>query len=352
MRSYLQRIATGPEMSKDLSTDEAEDGMRLVLGGMVDPVQAGVFLIALRMKRETLDENIGALRALRNTATWAEADVDDLVDLAEPYDGFLRHCPVSAFLPAVLAAAGVPTVLHGCRQLGPKWGATTHKVLKAAGARVDRTSANAARLVARDDAGWAYVDVEQFHPALGELAHLRELIVKRPLLATLDKLVGPLRARGRNHLVVGFVHSGYERLLIDIARAAGYDSTMVVRGLEGGVVPPLDGAVKGTRYAVDAEPVPIGLDVDDFGLDGPPRQPPVPEALKAEGRRADGLAAAAARAGLAALDGGPGPAREALVAAAANILVHLGRGNAAGAAATARDVLTSGAARARFEMAA
>ncbi|MGH8658897.1 MAG: anthranilate phosphoribosyltransferase, partial [Gammaproteobacteria bacterium] len=51
MRSIIQRIATGPELSKDISREEAQAGMRSILEGKIDPVQAGIFLIALRMKR-------------------------------------------------------------------------------------------------------------------------------------------------------------------------------------------------------------------------------------------------------------------------------------------------------------
>ena len=53
MTSYLRRIATGPEMSKDLTLDEARDGMSLILDRKVEPIQAAVYLIALRMKRES-----------------------------------------------------------------------------------------------------------------------------------------------------------------------------------------------------------------------------------------------------------------------------------------------------------
>ena len=56
MRSIIQRIATGPDMSKDISLAEARAGMNGILQGEVDPVQAAIFLIALRMKRETDDE--------------------------------------------------------------------------------------------------------------------------------------------------------------------------------------------------------------------------------------------------------------------------------------------------------
>ena len=85
----LQRIATGPDLSKPLNEAEAEYGMRLILNGECDPVQAGIFLIALRMKRETPAENRGVLSAIRKTTRTATVAVDDLVDLlADPYNGY------------------------------------------------------------------------------------------------------------------------------------------------------------------------------------------------------------------------------------------------------------------------
>src|SRR3990172_3221807 len=84
MRSIIQRIATGPELSKDISFDEARLGMRAILDGSVDPVQAGVFLIALRMKRETDDENLGVFEAIREVTTIVTADVDEVMDVADP----------------------------------------------------------------------------------------------------------------------------------------------------------------------------------------------------------------------------------------------------------------------------
>src|SRR5437870_12448681 len=79
-RSIIKRIATGPELSKDISREEARLGMRFVLDGAVDPVQAGVFLIALRMKRETDEENEGILEALLEVTQRVTAPVDSVAD--------------------------------------------------------------------------------------------------------------------------------------------------------------------------------------------------------------------------------------------------------------------------------
>jgi len=113
MRSIIQRIATGPELSKDISFEEARVGMRAILDGEIDPVQAGIFLIALRMKRETDDENLGVFEAIREVTTVATAEADEVIDVADPYDGYTRSLPPSPFLPALLAECGVAAVSHG-----------------------------------------------------------------------------------------------------------------------------------------------------------------------------------------------------------------------------------------------
>jgi len=64
IKSVIQRIATGPELSKNISRDEAKRSMSDILNGEIDPVQSAIFLIALRMKRETMDENLGVHDAI------------------------------------------------------------------------------------------------------------------------------------------------------------------------------------------------------------------------------------------------------------------------------------------------
>ena len=51
IKSVIQRIATGPELSKNISREETKRTMVDILNGKIDPVQSAIFLIALRMKR-------------------------------------------------------------------------------------------------------------------------------------------------------------------------------------------------------------------------------------------------------------------------------------------------------------
>jgi anthranilate phosphoribosyltransferase len=351
MRSILQRIATGPELSKDLSREEARAGMRLVLDGLVDPVQAGVFLIALRMKRETDDENCGVLDALRDATLQVTAPVDELIDIGDPYDGFTRTLPASPFLPALLAACGVAAVSHGVESMGPKYGVTHRQVLRAAGLPVDLEPREAAARLADPGIGWAYVDQQVFCPKLYRLAALRTLIVKRPAITTAEVLAGPLRGRVKTHLVTGYVHKPYPRVYALLARHAGFDSALIVRGVEGSVIPLLSQTGKVFRYYDCGEETPVEFKPADVAIDQPMRAPKIPSA-DAEGVDEDAaafdaatVAKLAADAGMAAFGGQPGPTRDSLIYGAALCLWHVKRNDSLRSAAQAvRAALDNGTA--------
>lgn len=369
MAECLARIATGPRLSKDLDRQQTAAAMTAILAGQVSEVQAGVFLIALRMKRESHEELCGVLDALGQHTLRAVADVDELVDIAEPYNGYVRHLPAAPFVPAVLAACGVPCVLHGCREIGPKFGVTAHRVLATAGAPIDCDSRRCARAV--EQVGWGYVDVRAFCPPLHNLARMRTLIVKRTCLSLLEKLLRPVGARRRNHLWIGYTHREYPDILHQLARASGYDSMLAVRGVEGGVLTSLSGSVALARFA-SAEPAqlqratvnPAGL-VAHSEVRAPPLPTPQeptsgPESSIPHGQQVgvvlppeslvDEWAQAAASAGLRALNGHSSPTADMLVLGAAAILRALGKvEDLATGAERARAALRSGEAKRRFE---
>jgi anthranilate phosphoribosyltransferase len=60
-----------------------------------------------------MDENKGILAAILAESDRQQVEVDELVDLGDPYSGYNRSIPVSSFLPPLLAELGLPTVIHG-----------------------------------------------------------------------------------------------------------------------------------------------------------------------------------------------------------------------------------------------
>jgi anthranilate phosphoribosyltransferase len=359
MHSIIQRIATGPELSKNISLEEAGLGMQAILDGHIDPVQAGIFFIALRMKRETMDEFKGILDGILNSTLRVTAEVDEVVDIADPYDGYNRCLPAAPFLPALLAELGVPAVNHGLDAVGPKYGVTARHVLQAAGVNVDLSTAEAAARLSDPALGWAYVDQAQFCPKLHDMIPLRVRMVKRQALTTVETESMPIAGRKRTHFVTGYVHKPYPPIYAQLARHAGFDSALIIRGVEGGVIPSLRQAGKFTAYQNHGEEVEMDIDPAAIGISQTVRAVPLPDELPKSERDGDEVAImvdvkataqSAAEAGLAALAGNKGPTYDSLVLSAALILNHVGKAKSlAEAADMARAALDSGKALARVK---
>ena len=356
MRSAIGRVATGPEYSKDLSFEESRMVMQYILENVTDPVQAGIYLIALRMKRETDEENGGSLQAVLDATDRVIAEVDTVVDIAEPYDGYMRGAPVTAFLPAVLSACDIPAVSHGLEEVGPKFGVTQRKVLRAAGIDVDLTPQQAVERINNPEIGWAYVDQAQFCSPLHDLVPLRKRIIKRPVLTTVEVLAKPICGKTSTHFMTGYVHKPYPPVYERLAKLAGFDSAVLIRGVEGGVTPALNKPAKYFEYhGLQGDLVEVDVHAEQANIEQNLRCVPVPESVTqdVDGEAVvdvESLSKASAQAGLDALDGKKGAARDCLTYSAAIMLKHL---NCADSLAHAADkvagVIDSGKARACFK---
>lgn len=352
MRSIIGRIATGPELSKDISMEEARIGMHAVINKQVDPVQAAIFLIALRMKRETDDEFRGVLDAVLESTTTVTTEVDNVIDIADPYDGYNRTLPASPLLAPLLAAMGVPAYSHGVEIMGPKFGVTHRQVLGEMGVPVDLSVEEAAARINNPDIGWSYLDQSKYNPGVHQLTHLRTLIVKRPVLTTVEVLARPIRGKNKTHFVTGFVHKPYPRIYAMLARHAGFDSALFVRGVEGGVVPSLRKTGKFVYYQNGGDEQAIEITPADLGITQTVRSAALPEELSQRGQGGDivtskvnapAAAKVAAEMGLAALEGAPGPIRDGLIYSSAMCLWHVGKFKSPDTAAKAvSEMLDSG----------
>jgi anthranilate phosphoribosyltransferase len=362
MRSIIQRIATGPELSKNLSLEETCYGMEQILQGHIDPAQAAIFLIALRMKRETDDENKGILQAIRNNTQRVTAKVDHVIDIADPYNGNNRTLSAAPFLPAVLGALGCPTISHGLDSVSPKHGLTYRHIFQAAGIPVDLTPQQAADKLSKKDIGWAYIDQAQFCPQLHDLVDFRTLVVKRTALTTVEVMAGPIQGQLGTHLVTGYVHKPYARVYAMLARHAGFDSALIVRGTEGGIIPSLRQKALMYYYHDQGEEHSFEVLPQDLGIEQPLRANPIPNELSELSSRTDSdptstdhlenAAKLAADAGIQVLNGKKNSTRDAIIYGAALILWQQKRyPDVQSASQAVTKTIDSGLAKAHFEKA-
>jgi anthranilate phosphoribosyltransferase len=341
IHSIIQRIATGPDLSKDIDFEEARLGMEAILKGEVDDVRSAIFLIALRMKRETMDENKGILAAIQNLTTNQKVDVENLIDIGDPYSGYNRSIPVSSFLPPLLAELGLPALIHGLNSVSPKFGLTHRHVSELMGCDVNMSSSSAKDRIENAQIGWAYLDQSQYCSGLHDLVELRDRVIKRTVLNTVETLIGPLRGN-KTHSILGYVHKPYPPIYADLVNASGMDTALLIRGVEGGVIPSLRQKGLMISYSGVEEQDRVDIDPSELGIKQEMRAIAFPEGMSVE-KNITELAKYTFNLGIDALSGKEGMFFDGLVLGASLVLWHTNKVNSLSEASEkVRETLKSG----------
>jgi len=118
MKSYIAKIADGAS----LTTNEAEKAFNIIMSGDATPSQIGGFLMALRVRGETVDEITGAAKAMRAKAIHIKAPKNAIDVVGTGGDGSGTY-NISTGAALVVAACGIPVAKHGNRALSSKSGA-------------------------------------------------------------------------------------------------------------------------------------------------------------------------------------------------------------------------------------
>jgi anthranilate phosphoribosyltransferase len=316
--SVIGRIATGPELSKNISFDEAREAMNVVLRGETSAVRQAIFLIALRMKRETMEENQGILQAIIDQTRRVNVNVPTLIDLGDPYSGYDRSVPISAFLPPLLAELGLPSVIHSLRAVSPKYGLTHHHIAQAMGLDPLLSMTNAQAKIEDKSVAWSYIDQATYCPSLHNLVPLRNDIIKRSVLNTVETLVKPFVAE-QTHSVLGFVHKPYPPIYASLANFSSFDSSLLIRGVEGGVVPSLRQQGLAISYQGEEEIKRLELHPEDIGINSENRSIAMPDGdINEQAKRVVEL-------GIEALSGKKGDFYNGLLLSGVLILLHLNK---------------------------
>lgn len=322
LKSVISRIATGPDLSKNIDLDEAKLAMQAIIRGNIIDVQSAIFLIALRMKRETMAENIGILQAILAETQPQYAQVDTVVDIGDPYSGYSRNIPISSFLPPLLAQLGLPCVIHGLDKVSPKFGLTHRHIYQELGLDVDISTTTAKTMIEDNKLAWCYIDQSNYCQGLHNLVPLRDSIIKRTVINTVETLIAPIRGK-KTHAILGFVHKPYPPIYAALTKASGLDSSLLIRGVEGGVVPSLRQVGLMVSYDGEVERARVAIDPKELGIKRDMRALPIPEGLNVQDNIAE-LAKYTADLGLRALSGEKGVYYDGLVYTTSLILWHTG----------------------------
>ncbi len=226
----LGKVGSGEHTSTGLSREEAREAIDLMLGGRVDDAQLAAFLIAHRIRRPTPQELTGMLEGYRAHGPALHTPGQRALCFGVPYDGRNRTAPLLPLLALVLAAEGVPVVLHGGEPMPVKYGITLVELFAALG--IAWRGLSLAALQARlDRHGLALTHQPDHFVAAERLVPIRAAIGKRPPVASLELLWTP--HQGERLLVSGFVHPPTESRAWEALEAVGEADLLTVKGLEG-----------------------------------------------------------------------------------------------------------------------
>jgi anthranilate phosphoribosyltransferase len=213
---------------QNLSSEEAEAAMNIIMSGNATPAQIGGYLMALRMKGETVDEITGSARSMRAHASKVTPHIDgaDLVDTAGTGGDGAHTFNISTAAAFVIAGAGKKVAKHGNRAASSLCGSAD--VLAALGVSLELNPEQVAACI--EQIGIGFMFAPRFHPAMKHAIPVRRELGVR----TIFNLLGPLtNPAGATHQLIGVYDQRLTRPLAEVLDALGGRAAYVVHGYGG-----------------------------------------------------------------------------------------------------------------------
>ena len=210
---------------RHLTEDEAAACMGEIMSDEATPAQFGAFVVALRLKGETVDEIAGMARTMREKALRVPID-GPLLDTCGTGGTGKATFNVSTAAAFVAAGAGARVAKHGNRAMTSACGSAD--VLEALGGKIDLAPEGVAKSI--EQAGFGFMFAQAFHPAMKFAAGLRREIGVRTVFNILGPLTNPAGAEAQ---LLGVADAALAEKLAYVLARLGTKHALVVHGEDG-----------------------------------------------------------------------------------------------------------------------
>lgn len=212
---------------QSLTLSQMETVMRSLMAGECSAAQIAGFLVALRMKGESLDEVEGAVRVMRELCVPVQLQsLTNTVDIVGTGGDGANLFNVSTASTFVIAAAGAKVAKHGNRAVSSKSGSAD--VLEAAGINLQLTPEQTARCI--DSIGVGFMFAVNHHTAMRHVIAPRKELGLRTLFNVLGPLTNPA---GVKRQVLGVYDKAWCRPLAEVLGRLGSEHVLVVHAQDG-----------------------------------------------------------------------------------------------------------------------
>ncbi|KAA3660502.1 MAG: anthranilate phosphoribosyltransferase [Calditrichaeota bacterium] len=212
---------------KNLTRQDAFDAMHIIMSGQASEAQIAAFLVAMRMKKETVDEITGFADCMRQHATAVEIDLTaDPIDIVGTGGDGKHTFNISTVSALVIAGAGVPVAKHGNRSVSSKCGSAD--VLAELGVKTDLNAEQMAQCVS--EAGIAFLFAPMLHPAMKYAIGPRRELAARTVFNILGPITNPAGVRRQ---VIGVYDAALMHPLAEVLQALGSEHILLVHSDDG-----------------------------------------------------------------------------------------------------------------------
>ncbi|MER8916966.1 anthranilate phosphoribosyltransferase [Mesorhizobium sp. M0761] len=218
LKTHIAKVATGT----GLTFEEAREAFDIIMSGDATPGQIGGFLMALRVRGETVSEISGAVATMRAKMLRVEAP-EGAIDIVGTGGDNSHSVNISTASAFVIAGCGVPVAKHGNRGLSSLTGAAD--VLVALGVKIDILPEVIGRCI--QEAGVGFMFAPAHHPAMKHVGPTRVELGTR----TIFNLLGPLsNPAGVSRQMVGVFLPEWIVPVAETLKALGTEHAWVVHG--------------------------------------------------------------------------------------------------------------------------
>jgi len=211
---------------RDIEYDDMLEVMRRIMTGETTPAQIAGFLVALRMKGETVDEITAAATVMRDLSLKVDCDCAPLIDTCGTGGDSTGTFNISTAAAFVIAAAGGHVAKHGNRSVSSASGSAD--LLEAAGVNITLPPHEIARAVR--ETGFGFMFAQAHHSATRHAAGPRRELGIRTLFNVLGPLTNPAAAPLQ---VIGLFSVDWVRKIAAVLRRLGIRRALVVHAQDG-----------------------------------------------------------------------------------------------------------------------
>lgn len=220
-KDFIARVSEGTSLSRE----EAKAAFDIILSGEATPSQLGGFLMALRVRGETIDEVTGAVDVMRSKMLRVDAPADaiDIVGTGGDNSGSYN---ISTATSLVVAGCDVAVAKHGNRSLSSKSGAA--EALRELGVDIDIGPEKIAACIDKASIGFMFAPLH--HSAMRHVGPTRVELGTR----TIFNLLGPLSSpAGVKKQLLGVYAREWVEPIANVLKNLGSDHVWVVHGSDG-----------------------------------------------------------------------------------------------------------------------